>query len=206
MAWEYPLGDRLLKQQCNLLPFISILCLTKHLFHIYQTIQRYFLFHIIIRIPRKNNLLLICVVYGTVNKKLPTFSGYFVSFGAVFACISFTAALPSNHHDRCIYRVALQMTYFSSFVSVSGFFKGSYWSEDNRADTFCQHYPVYASAIPWNALKFQNILLLGKKFTLKSSRFFLVSGFEYIWNQEEREHTFKLILLFSHTTKGIKGI
>lgn len=38
MALVYAIGDRLLKQQYNLLPFITILCLTKHLFHIYQTI------------------------------------------------------------------------------------------------------------------------------------------------------------------------
>lgn len=82
------------------------------------------------------------------------------------------------------------MTHFSSFVSVSGFFKGSYWSEDNRADTLIQHYPVYASAIPWSALKFQNILLLIKKLALKISRFALVSGFEYIWEEEGQERKY----------------
>jgi len=39
------------------------------------------------------------------------------------------------------------------FVSLSGFFNGSDWSEDNRADTLIQHYPVYASAIPLSAPK-----------------------------------------------------
>lgn len=40
------------------------------------------------------------------------------------------------------------MTDFSFFVSLSGLFSGSDWSEDNRADTLIHHCPVYASAIP----------------------------------------------------------
>lgn len=193
MALGYPIGDRLLKQQCNLLPFISILCLTKHLFHIYQTIQCYFLFRIIISMPRKNYLLLICVVFGTDNKKTSTFSGYFISFGAVFAFISFTAALLTDFALKPSWLLHLQCCSLNDllffFCQCLWVFKGSYWSEDNRADTLIHHYPVYASAIPWKALKFQNILLLIKKLILKISRFFLVSGFEYIWKQEGGEHT-----------------
>lgn len=80
------------------------------------------------------------------------------------------------------------MTHFSFFVCVSGFFKASYWSENNRADTLIQHYPVCASAIPWSALKIQNILLLIKKLAAKISRL--------SWSQ---------VLNISGNRKGKKG-
>lgn len=145
MTLVYPTSDGRLKRQHNILPFTPTLCLTKYLFRIYRTIQRY-----LCVLGKKNDLLLIGMAYGRVIRRrqfLDILILYWLWLPPFPFLQLLSQALYSKHHNCCIYSVALWMTSLFS-PSRSRFFNGSDGSEDNEADTLIQKYPVYVSAVP----------------------------------------------------------
>lgn len=105
MALVYSIIDRLFKQQPNILLFITILCLTKHLFRTIKPFSITFYFISYLVFLEKNNLLLIGMAYGTVNRKIQFL--YELCLPPFLFLQLNSQALYLQDHDCCIYSLAL---------------------------------------------------------------------------------------------------